>query len=85
MRKPTADRERELLEAIVAGQRARGYAPSRRELAATIGISTTRVQQLVESCIQKDYLARMPRMARAYVVQKMPPAPGACHGLSSKS
>jgi len=64
----TEEREHELLEAIVAGQQARGYAPTRRELAATIGISTTRVQQLVESCIEKGLLSCPPRAARAYVV-----------------
>ncbi|MBM4011708.1 MAG: MarR family transcriptional regulator [Planctomycetes bacterium] len=72
MRKPTEHREHELLAAIVAGQQARGYAPTRRELAATIGISTSRVQQIVESCIQRGYLARVPRAARAYIVQKYP-------------
>jgi len=72
MRKPKEDRERELLAAIVAGQQAKGYAPTRRELAGTIGISTTRVQQLVDACVQRGYLARVPRTARAYIVQKYP-------------
>jgi SOS-response transcriptional repressor LexA len=72
MRKTTEDREHELLTAIVAGQQAKGYAPTRRELAATIGISTSRVQQIVETCIQKGYLGRVPRAARAYIVQKYP-------------
>lgn len=73
MRKPTEDREHELLEAIVNGQQAKGYAPTRRELAATIGISTTRVQQLVESCMAKGYLTTPPRAARAYVVHHANP------------
>jgi len=64
----TFDRERELLRAIVAGQQARGFAPSRRELAKVMGISTTRVQQLVDSCVQNGLLSRTPRTARAYVV-----------------
>jgi SOS-response transcriptional repressor LexA len=68
MRRTAAEREHELLEAIVAGQQARGYAPTRRELAATIGISTTRVQQLVQSCTRKGLLSCPPRAARAYVV-----------------
>lgn len=72
MRKPIEDREHELLEAIVTGQQARGYAPTRRELAATIGISTTRVQQLVESCTRKGLLSCPARAARAYVVHKVP-------------
>ncbi len=72
MNKPIEDRERELLAAIVAGRENNGYAPTRRELAATIGISTTRVQQLVESCTRKGLLSTVPRAARAYVVQKMP-------------
>jgi SOS-response transcriptional repressor LexA len=82
MKKSTEDREHELLEAIVAGQQARGYAPTRRELAATIGISTTRVQQLVESCIEKGLLSCPPRAARAYVVQKHPTTNtrGTCRG-----
>lgn len=70
MRKTVEDREHELLEAIVKGQQAKGYAPTRRELAATIGISTTRVQQLVESCARKGLLSTVPRTARAYVVNK---------------
>jgi DNA-binding GntR family transcriptional regulator len=68
MNKPTEDRERELLEAIVAGQEKNGYAPTRRELAGTIGISITRVQQLVDSCTAKGLLSHPPRAARAYVV-----------------
>ena len=78
----TEERDHELLEAIVAGQQARGYAPTRRELAARIVGSTTRVQQLVESCTQKGYLARVPRAARAYIVQKypVPLTRGACRG-----
>ena len=73
VRKTTEDRERELLEAIVNGQQAKGYAPTRRELAVTIGISTTRVQQLVESCTRKGLLSCPPRAARAYVVHKANP------------
>ncbi len=72
------DREQQVLEAIVDGQRARGYAPTRRELAATIGISTTRVQQLVESCTRKGLLSTVPRAARAYVVQKVPGSVNGC-------
>lgn len=72
MRKPAQAREHELLEAILAGQQASGYAPSRRELAATIGISATRVQQLVDSCTEKGLLTRRPRAARAYVVNQVP-------------
>lgn len=71
MRTSTVDREHELLEAIARCQQAKGYAPSRRELAAEIGISTTRVQQLVDSCTSKGYLRRVPRMARAFVVEYM--------------
>jgi SOS-response transcriptional repressor LexA len=70
MRSTTQDREHELLEAIARCQQAKGYAPSRRELAAEIGISTTQVQQLVDSCTSKGYLRRVPRAARAYVIQK---------------
>jgi SOS-response transcriptional repressor LexA len=73
MRKTTEDREHELLEAIVSAQRANGYAPTRRELAATIGISNTRVQQLVASCMAKGYLTTPPRAARAYVVHQATP------------
>jgi len=72
VKKTTADREHEVLEAIVNGQRANGYAPTRRELAATIGISTSRVQQLVESCTRKGLLSTVPRAARAYVLHKVP-------------
>lgn len=87
MGKPTEDREHELLEAIVNGQQAKGYAPTRRELAATIGISTTRVQQLVESCTRKGLLSCPPRAARAYVVHMFatPHARGTRRGLSPRS
>jgi len=73
MKKPITDRERDLLEAITAAQAKNGYAPTRRELAATIGISTTRVQQLVVSCAEKGLLSVVPRMARAYVVHQPEP------------
>jgi SOS-response transcriptional repressor LexA len=79
----TEEREHELLEAIVAGQQARGYAPTRRELAARIGVSTTRVQQLVESCIEKGLLSCPPRTARAYIVNR-PNTRGTCRGNPSK-
>lgn len=72
MRATREEREHQVLAAIVAGQQARGYAPTRRELAKQIGISTSRVQQIVESCIDRGYLARVPRAARAYIVQKYP-------------
>ena len=72
MKKSLEDREHELLDAIVRGQRANGFAPIRRELAAKIGISTTRVQQLVVSCMAKGYLSTPPRMARAYVLHQVP-------------
>ena len=68
MKKSTADREQELLAAIEAGQQARGYAPTRRELAATIGISPARVQQIVASCTRKGLLSCPARTARAFVV-----------------
>jgi DNA-binding GntR family transcriptional regulator len=74
MKKPTEERECELLAAILKGQKANGYAPTRRELAATIGISTTRVQQLVDSCTEKGLLSRRPRAARAYVVHRPEPS-----------
>jgi DNA-binding GntR family transcriptional regulator len=76
VRKPTEAREHELLEAILAGQQASGYAPSRRELAATIGISPARVQQLVDSCTEKGLLTRRARAARAYVVNQVPAGHG---------
>ena len=68
MSKTTEEREHQLLAAIVAGQQSNGYAPTRRELAKTIGISTTRVQPLAKICLEKGYLGRVPRSARAYVV-----------------
>ena len=80
MKKTTGDREHELLAAIVAGQQAKGYAPTRRELAASIGISTTRVQQLVDTCVQRGYLARVPRAARAYIVNRVPAGLGRGEG-----
>ena len=85
MRKTTEDREHELLAAIVAGQKAKGYAPTRRELAKEIGISTSRVQQIVESCIQRGYLARVPRAARVYIVHDhaTPLVAGTCQRLPS--
>jgi len=83
MKKTTADREHELLEAIVTGQQANGFAPTRRELAKTIGISTTRVQQLISNCSKKGLLSCPPRAARAYVIhQRLPQASGTCRGQS---
>ena len=68
-RRCSEDREQELLKAIVDGQRANGFAPTRRELAKQIGISVTRVQQLVDSCTEKGYLSRSPRTARGFEVR----------------
>jgi len=68
MTKTTQEREHELLAAIVAGKQANGYAPTRRELARTIGLSVTRIQQLVESCVSKGLLSRPARVARACVL-----------------
>jgi SOS-response transcriptional repressor LexA len=67
----TEARERQLLEAIVESQRQRGYLPTRRELAAVLRISTTRVQQLVDGCVAKGTLTRRPRAARAFVVNPL--------------
>lgn len=66
--KSTEDREQELLEAIRESHQAKGYVPSRRELAEMIGISTTRVQQLVDRCCEKGLLERQPHAARAFVI-----------------
>ncbi len=83
MKKTTADREHELLEAIVTGQQSNGFAPTRRELAKTIGISTTRVQQLISNCSKKGLLSCPPRAARAYVIHLQHPeaASGCTAGL----
>lgn len=66
----TEDRELELLQAIREGCQAKGYVPSRRELAEMMGISTSRVQQLVNGCCEKGLLERKPHTARACVINR---------------
>jgi len=74
MKKPTEERERELLAALVKGQQARGYSPSMRELADEIGISLARVSQLMDSCRRKGWVTSAPRVARAHVVHLPKPS-----------
>lgn len=67
----TEDRERQLMAAIKNGRQAKGYAPSMRELAKAIGVSLTRVAQLMARCEHKGLITRHRNVARSYVVAEI--------------
>lgn len=67
----TEDRERQLMAAITNGRQAKGYAPSMRELAKAMGVSLTRVAQLMARCEHKGLITRHRNVARSYVVAEI--------------
>jgi DNA-binding GntR family transcriptional regulator len=70
----TEDRERQLMAAIKNGRQAKGYAPSMRELAKAMGVSLTRVAQLMARCEHKGLITRHRNVARSIVVAEIEPA-----------
>lgn len=62
--------QRAVLEAIPALAAARGYPPSLREVAARVGVSSTRVHQLVAVLERLGLLERTPGVARSLRVRK---------------
>lgn len=67
----TEDRERQLMAAIKNGRQAKGYAPSMRELAKAMGVSLTRVAQLMARCERKGLITRHRNVARSYAVAEV--------------
>ena len=67
----TEDRERQLMAAIKNGRQAKGYAPSMRELAKAMGVSLTRVAQLMARCEHKGLITRHRNVARSIVVAEI--------------
>lgn len=61
-------RERQLLEAIDRLTTDCGYPPTMRELAPELGVSLTRIAQLMAACEQAGFIQRAPRVARSYRV-----------------
>ena len=63
-----ATRQRQLIDAITGMKQARGYLPSQRELAAELGLSLTRIAQLVQRCEADGLITRKARSARTLSV-----------------
>lgn len=60
----TFDRMRQLIEATIRHTEDKGYPPTRRELAAELGVCVARVQQLFDRLMAAGILDRRPGMAR---------------------
>jgi SOS-response transcriptional repressor LexA len=58
------DREKQLLEAVVRLTADRGFAPTMREIAPAVGVSLTRISQLMDDCERQGFIRRHPRIAR---------------------
>lgn len=63
-----AERKAQVLGFIIDHVEERTYPPSMREIASTVGISLTRVQQVYEALVAEGVIDRKVRAARAYVV-----------------
>lgn len=61
-------RESQLLDAVERLTADHGYPPAMRELAGELGVSLTRVKQLLDSCEEQGRIRRSPRVARCYRV-----------------
>ena len=64
----SADREEQLLDTIEQLTKASGYPPSLREIATAMGVSLTRVAQLVIAAEEAGRLERHPKIARSWRV-----------------
>jgi len=70
MRGTTFDRQKQVIEAIRRHVVARGYPPTQREMAADMGVSLTRVAQVVNRLVKAGVIRRTACSARAYAVHE---------------
>ncbi len=67
---PQYARDRQVIEAIIRHTDYRGYAPTMRELAAEVGVSLTRIAQIVKRLFDKGIVHYRPRTARTIAVDR---------------
>jgi DNA-binding MarR family transcriptional regulator len=72
IRLPVHQRQAQLLAAIAELRDRDGVLPTQRELARHLGISLTRVAQLVTACEASGQLTRRPKCARTYCIASDP-------------
>lgn len=77
-RDPLSPRQRQLVTVIEQLTRDRGFPPTVAEAAREMGLHPSRIHQLALSTERKGFLAREPKMARAWRVTK--PAAAAASG-----
>jgi SOS-response transcriptional repressor LexA len=61
-----SNRQRDLVEAVKEFQSTRGYAPSLRDLAAALSVSTTRAANLAERAAKAGALRHEPHVPRSW-------------------
>jgi len=67
-RLPKEERQRQLLDAVEQMTEANGYPPTMREMAKRMGVSLTRIAQLMAACEQQGFIAKVPGISRTYRV-----------------
>jgi SOS-response transcriptional repressor LexA len=70
MKATTADRQKQVIEAIRRHVVARGYPPTQREMAVEMGVSLSRVAQVVNRLVEAGVVRRTAFSARAYAVHE---------------
>lgn len=61
-------REHQLLQAIDRLTASHGFPPTMRELAPELGVSLTRIAQIMAACEKAGFIQRVPRVSRTYRV-----------------
>jgi SOS-response transcriptional repressor LexA len=67
-RSTTLERQRQVVETIIGHVDANGFPPSLREIAATLGISLSRVAQVVTPLVEAGVVTCRPRSSRTLAV-----------------
>jgi SOS-response transcriptional repressor LexA len=62
------ERLRQLLDAVEQMTEANGYPPTMREMAKRMGVSLTRIAQLMAACEEQGLISRVPGIARTWRV-----------------
>ena len=62
------ERQRQLLDAVEQMTEANGYPPTMREMAKRMGVSLTRIAQLMAACEEQGLISRVPGIARTWRV-----------------
>ena len=70
MRATTVDRQKQVIEAIRRHVKTHGYPPTQREMSTGMGVSLTRVAQVMNRLVDAGVVKRNAGSARAYSINE---------------